>query len=272
MSTQVLNLPLTRQAYKAVEEGERIVSLPNTHHTLRKLYQPDGLLTPKPYKRVNIRLGASGKPTQFEIERIGWRKRGETLEHYIKLGRQIVELDDEHWTRFMFMVLQSLALSQLEIVRASAACERIDGFKKFNREVDELLRYTNHHLQYNARELMEQVTEERTLLSVYISKERDDIFRRFLGYITPVNEGASSPHHKSEAFLLELYCLLLKRLYAHNNNPKVLSRAINTGTGEVLKIAMSYSEGQGIIPEIMNEMVERLFARILAYRQYSTVI
>lgn len=54
MSAQVLNLPLTRQAYKAVEEGERIVSLPNTHHTLRKLYQSDGLLTPKPYKRDDM--------------------------------------------------------------------------------------------------------------------------------------------------------------------------------------------------------------------------
>lgn len=273
MSTQVLNLPLSRGAYTAIEEGERIVSLPNTHHTIKRLYQSDGLLTPKPYKRVNIRLGASGKPTQYTLERIRWAKDSEgELIHQLTLGREINPMEDKDWARWMFMVLQSQAMKQLACVKSTAAYERIEGMKKLCRKAEEIYNAVQRTLQYAPNNLLEHIEQERKQLWAYLSDELDSIFRETRRLLDPVNEGESSAHLKCEAWRLELYCLMLVRLFEHCGKPKDLVDPVNDGVQGMYRIAVNFSEGQALNPKLMDSMVARAFAKLLDYRQYSTVI
>lgn len=269
---QVFNVPLSRGMYDAIRAGDRVVSLPNTPHYIKMLYKADGLLTPKPYKRVNLRLGVSGEPTQYEVLSIGWRAREHGLRHEITLGREITPLTDDQWLQGMHIILNEIIWGYLEASKAYAVNEQLKELRSSSRAYDDLFREFRHITQYSTSlEYRKQVQGAVKDFDLFWKPWRDSIWDSINKQMR--NSFPDDPHScmRTEAMMGMLVCRVVQALHRHTGGPKDFFEIVCVSR-ELQKLLDQYAAPYETSEEATQRAVATLLGKVNDYRQYSRMI
>lgn len=193
-----MNLPLGRAAYFAVtEEGLRRVKLPPTERTHRLLFGKGD--EPKPYKRVNIRLGASGKPTQYELLRYEHTEG----EYIITLGEAIREVTEKEWVETIEAAMIDLIMQYLSSVKGYCVAYATKEYKKLCRQASFIIETYAKATQYSS--VADIIPQARGELAGELRRDLIHIWRSIHASIDKQAKEASKKedftHMQAEALL-----------------------------------------------------------------------
>lgn len=260
---RVLNLPLSRAQYERIREGNRALTLKSTPHLRGLLFDQDD---PKPYERVNIRLGVSGKPTQYILESL----TDEGAEFALLLGKEITPIEGGVWHMLIQHALIDNVIGYIESAKGYAVYHEATHLKKASRQADELIRDYRRALAYSPynragrlSELKENSGELHDLIAYW---------RSIKASIIEHYPECQYPDMSAEALMGVCLCRTSRALYGLSNKQNEEIRALMIIPQEAEKLLLQFCAPYAIADDHIKRVTDTFLLRLKEQRQETTLL
>lgn len=243
--SRLLTIPLSRSQWEGIDKA-KTVQLPESEYWTKRLYSEDG---PKPYERVNIRLGVSGNPRQFVFGGVSYSLNADGQAVYrIRLGREIPKVGKDMFIDSLHLALNELIWDACEACVAHATSLKIENLKQAGRKYRGLQREYRHIMLYShTAEYRSEVEHNKCDLRGYWAETIEGILQATKRSIVQTDGEIDTLMMHCEAIVGILYARLTERIHEYNGKPKE-HRAVVEVNKHLAEILDVYAGTYGINP------------------------